>query len=77
MSVKSGLKSAFFLLVGAGLTTAARIPSNTQIQIQLTKEVNTATAKVDDGFEALVIAPVVVVGRITMAAGATLTGHVK
>jgi len=56
---------------------AARIPSNTQIQIRLTKEVNTATAKVDDGFEALVIAPVVVVGRITMAAGATLTGHVK
>jgi len=40
--------------------------------------VNTATAKVDDAFEALVIAPVVVVdGRIAMAAGATLTGHVK
>ncbi len=38
---------------------------------------NTSTAKVGDAFEALVIAPVVADGRIAMAAGATLAGHVK
>lgn len=60
-----------------GLAAAARIPSGTQIQIRLTKEVNTSTAKVGDAFTALVIAPVVVDRRIGMAAGETLTGHVK
>ncbi len=60
-----------------GLATAARIPSGTQMQIRLTKEVNTSTAKVGDAFEALVIAPVVADGHIAMAAGTTLRGHVK
>ena len=77
MSVKSGPKIAFLLLLGAGWMAAARIPSSTQIQIRLTKEVNIATAKVGDTFEALVIAPVVVDGHIAMAAGATVAGHVK
>jgi len=77
VSVKSGPKIAFLLLLGAGWMAAARIPSSTQIQIRLTKEVNTATAKVGDTFEALVIAPVVVDGHIAMAAGATVAGHVK
>jgi LssY C-terminus len=75
--VKSGPKIAFLLLLAAGWMAAARIPSSTQIQIRLTKEVNTATAKVGDAFEALVIAPVVVDGHIDMAAGATVAGHVK
>jgi len=66
-----------FLLLAAGLATAARIPSGTEIQIRLTKEVNTTTAKVGDAFEALIIAPVVVDGHIALAAGATVTGHVK
>jgi hypothetical protein len=66
-----------FLLLAAGLATAARIPSGTEIQIRLTKEVNTTTAKVGDAFEALIIAPVVVEGHIAMAAGATVAGHVE
>ena len=69
-------RAAFFLAV-TGLATAARIPSSTQIQIRLTKEVNTSTAKVGDRFTALVIAPVVADGAVGMAAGVTLTGHVK
>jgi len=72
VSVKSGPKIAFLLLLAAGWVAASRIPSSTQIQIRLTKEVNTATAKVGDTFEALVIAPVVVDGHIAMAAGATV-----
>jgi len=75
--VKSGLKMAIFLPMAASFATAAHIPSGTQIQIRLTKEVNTSTAKKGDGVEALVIAPVVVDGQIAMAAGATLAGHVK
>jgi LssY C-terminus len=75
--VKSGPKMALFFLAAASLAAAARIPSGTQIQIRLTKEINTSTAKVGDAFEALVIAPVVADGRIVMAAGATVAGHVK
>jgi hypothetical protein len=56
---------------------AARIPTGAPIQIRLTTEINTANAKVGDPFQALVIAPVVVDGRVAMAAGATLTGHVQ
>jgi hypothetical protein len=77
VKVKTGLKTAAFLFVVTGWAAAARIPSGAQIQIRLTKEVNTSTAKVGDAFTALVIAPVVVDGRIAMAAGVTLTGHVK
>jgi hypothetical protein len=65
------------MLAAAGLAMPARIPLGAQIQIRLTKEVNTSTAKVGDAFEALVIAPVVVNGAVAMAAGATVTGHVK
>jgi hypothetical protein len=75
--VKLGLNVAIFLLSAAGWATAERIPSGTQIQIRLTKEVNTSTAKVGDPFQALVIAPVVANGAVTMAAGVTVTGHVK
>jgi hypothetical protein len=69
--------SAAFFLAVTGLATAARIPIGAQIPIRLTTEINTATAKVADAFQALVIAPVVVDGRVAMAAGATLAGHVK
>ena len=77
MNVKSRLKRAALLFAVAGLATAARIPSGAQIQIRLTTEINTSTAKVGDAFQALVIAPVVVDGRVAMAAGATLAGRVK
>ena len=77
MSVKLGLKTAAFLFAAIGLAAAARIPSGTQIQIRLTKELNTSTAKVGDPFEALVIAPVVADGHIVVAAGATVAGRVK
>lgn len=77
MNVKSALKKAALLFAAAGLATAAQIPSGAQIQIRLTTEINTSTAKVGDAFQALVIAPVVVDGRVAMAAGATLAGRVK
>lgn len=77
MKVSSVLKAAAFFFAVTAVSTAARIPSSTEIQIRLTKEVNTSTAKVGDAVSALVIAPVVVDGRIAMAAGGTVTGHVK
>jgi hypothetical protein len=64
-------------LAAAGLTAAAQIPSGTQIQIRLATAVKTASAKVDDPVEAVVIAPVVAGNQIVMAAGPTLKGHVK
>lgn len=77
MKVTPVLKTAAFLFAVTGWSAAARIPSNTAIQIRLTQEVNTSTAKVGDTFVALVIAPVVAEGHIAMAAGASVTGHVK
>jgi hypothetical protein len=77
VDVKSGFKTAALLLAVTSVSSAARIPSGAQIQIRLTTEINTSTAKVGDAFQALVIAPVVVEGRVAMAAGVTLTGHVK
>lgn len=74
--MKLGLASAICLFPVAAVM-AARIPSGAQIQIRLTSELNSRTAKVGDSFQALVIAPVVVEGRIAMAAGATVTGHIK
>ena len=68
-------KIACFLAL-AVCAAAARIPAGTSIQIRLTKEINTATAKVGDPLEAVVIAPVVVNGQIAMPAGSTVTGHI-
>lgn len=47
------------------------------MEIRLTSAVNTANAKVDQAFEAVVIAPVVAGNRMVMAAGVKLKGHVK
>lgn len=61
----------------AAATEAARIPAGAEIQIRLSGEINTTTAKVGDAFQAQVIAPVVTEGRVAMSAGAVIAGHVK
>lgn len=60
-----------------GCATAARIPAGTAIEVRLNTEINTANARAGDKFHALVIAPVVVDGRLAMSAGVTVTGHVQ
>ena len=74
--MKTGLIAGVVLFASAAFG-AAKIPAGTQIQIRLTTEVNSATTKVGDVVEALVIAPVVVDERIAMAAGVVLRGHVS
>jgi len=74
--VKTGSRSSVFLLAAAVCCAAARIPPGTPIQIRLVTELNSSTAKAGQKFEALVIAPVVANGRIVMAAGTTVAGHV-
>ncbi|HUA20566.1 MAG TPA: LssY C-terminal domain-containing protein [Bryobacteraceae bacterium] len=64
------------IVAAAGLQAATQIPAGTQIQIRLTTAVKSTSAKVGDPVEAVVVAPVVAKGRIVMAAGATLKGHV-
>jgi len=64
------------LLLATGLLAAAPIPSGTEIQIRLTSALNTASGKAGQHFDAVVIAPVVVAGRIAMAAGAKVSGHI-
>jgi LssY-like putative type I secretion system component LssY len=46
------------------------------MQIRLTSAVNTATAKVDQAFDAVVIAPVLAGNRTVIAAGVKVKGHV-
>lgn len=70
-------KFGIVLLMGAAGATATQIPAGTQVQIRLTTAVNTSAAKVDQPFEAVVIAPVVAGDQLAIAAGAKVTGHVK
>jgi hypothetical protein len=66
------------ILLGiAGLASATEIPAGTQAQIRLTSVVNTATAKVNQQFDAVIIAPVVAGDQIAIAAGVRVTGHIK
>jgi LssY-like putative type I secretion system component LssY len=65
------------LIALAGVCAASEIPTGTQLQIRLTSAVNTASAKANQPFDAVVIAPVLVNGQIAMAAGVKVSGHVK
>jgi hypothetical protein len=53
------------------------VPSGTHIEIRLTGAVNTATAKVDQPFDAVVIVPVVAANQIVVAAGVKVKGHIE
>ncbi|HYL73056.1 MAG TPA: LssY C-terminal domain-containing protein [Bryobacteraceae bacterium] len=65
------------LVALGGLCAAAEIPAGTQVQIRLTSAINTANTKVNQSFEAVVIAPVVLGDQFAMAAGVKVTGHIK
>ncbi|HEX5226290.1 MAG TPA: LssY C-terminal domain-containing protein [Bryobacteraceae bacterium] len=75
--MKCARATALFLMAVPALLAAERIPSGAVIQIRLTTEVNTVQTKVNDAFQAVVIAPVVVDGQVVMAPGATVSGHVQ
>jgi hypothetical protein len=53
------------------------VPSGTHIEIRLTGAVNTATAKVDQPVDAVVIVPVVAANQIVVAAGVKVKGHIE
>jgi LssY C-terminus len=65
------------LLLAATWAAAAQIPEGTQIQIRLTTAINTSTAKQNQPFDAVVIAPVVVGERLALGAGTKVSGHIK
>lgn len=71
------MRPAILCLVIAASAGAAGLPSGTQLEIRLTSEVNSATAKVNDPVEAVVIAPVMADGNIAIAAGTKIHGEVK
>lgn len=64
------------LLIATRACAAALIPSGTEIQIRMLSPINTASAKVDQPFDAVVIAPVAAGGRIVMSSGVKITGHI-
>ncbi|HEX6897847.1 MAG TPA: LssY C-terminal domain-containing protein [Bryobacteraceae bacterium] len=69
------MKFAVLVLAAWGLS-AASVPTGTGIEIRLTSALNTANAKPEQAFQAVVIAPVVVNGRIAIAPGASIQGHI-
>ena len=71
----SGIGGA--LLVLGGWAAAAQLPAGTQIQVRLTTALNTSTAKANQPFEAVVIAPVVVGERLAFGQGTKVAGHIK
>ena len=60
------MRICVFLLGFAGLASATEIPAGTQAQIRLTSVVNSATAKVNQQFDAVIIAPVVAGDEIAL-----------
>ncbi|HEV2686986.1 MAG TPA: LssY C-terminal domain-containing protein, partial [Bryobacteraceae bacterium] len=71
------MRRSVILLAFAGICFGAEIPAGTQVQVRLTSAVNTSNAKVNQAFDAVVIAPVVAGDSIAMAAGVKVTGHIK
>ncbi len=71
------VKAVVGFLAAAVVLAAVSVPSGSLIEIRLTTALNTATAKANQPFEAVVIAPVADSGRIVISAGAVVTGHVK
>ncbi|HLK20557.1 MAG TPA: LssY C-terminal domain-containing protein [Bryobacteraceae bacterium] len=66
---------AWLLFVAAA--SSGEIPTGTRIEIRLTSAVNSAKAKVDDKFDAIIIAPVVAQDQIAISAGVKLKGHIQ
>src|ERR1035438_4964292 len=71
-----GMRWGIALLV-VGTVCAMEVPSGTHIEIRLTGAVNTATAKVDQPVDAVVIVPVVAANQIVVAAGVKVKGHIE
>src|SRR5579884_3962173 len=65
------------VLVSAAIASCGEIPAGTEIQARLTTPVVASTAKADQKVEAVVIAPVMIDGRIVLSSGARLSGKVK
>jgi len=64
-------------LASVALLGAAHVPSGSHLELRFTTAVNTSKSQVGDSFHAVVIAPVVVDGRIAIAAGVNVSGRVK
>ncbi len=71
------MRSGIIWVAVVAVASAAEIPNGTRMEIRLTSAVNAANAKVDQAFEAVVIAPAVASNQIVIAAGAKLKGHIK
>jgi hypothetical protein len=71
-----GMRCGIVLLV-VGTACAMEVPSGTHMEIRLTSAVNTATAKVDQPVDAVVIVPVVAANQIVVAAGVKVKGHIE
>jgi hypothetical protein len=65
------------MLAVACVACATQVPGGARLQIRLTGAINTANAKVDQQFGAVLIAPVMVGNQIVVATGVKVAGHIK
>jgi LssY C-terminus len=71
-------RSSFAALLLPALALAAlQIPAGTEIQIRLKDKLSSATAKVNDAVETVVVSPVMVDGQFVIPAGALMHGKVE
>jgi hypothetical protein len=71
------VRAVVTLIAAAGLLAATEITAGTQLQIRLTTAINTSTAKPKQTFEAVVIAPALNGGAVSIAAGTKVSGHLE
>jgi LssY-like putative type I secretion system component LssY len=71
------VRAVVILIVAAASLAAASIPPGSQLEIRLLTALNTANAKTNEHFDAVLIASVVTGEQIAISAGATVTGHIK
>ena len=71
------LTRLFLLLPFLPPVCATEIPAGATLQIRLTKALSTATAKVKQPVDAVLIAPAIVDGNVAIPSGTRVTGQIK
>ncbi len=68
---------AWFVLAGTPFLGGQTLPAGTEVQVRLSQQLDTGTARTGQSFTGTVTQPVVAEGRTILAKGATVQGRVK
>lgn len=71
------MRIGLLCLLAASALSASEIPAGTSLQLRLQTTIDSATAKVEDPLRFVVTAPVMLDGRIALAAGTKVEGEIE